>query len=358
MSNGTVAPTAVGAETGYQESLSPWASEYVTGMLGKGAALANTPYNAYPGALTAGASGLQTQGFGGLGSLALPGASAAGSFTGAAYKPGDDPTAADASVVQQYMNPYIEAALQPQIAAMARQNQIAKNEMQSQYSKAGAFGGGRQAVAGAELDRGYLDRAAAVTGQGYRDAYDRASDLFGEERRYGLDALAAQLEGGEQQRAITQEGVLADQAQFAEERDYPYKQIQYMQSLLQGLPIEAMSRDIIEPSEMSSILSDLGLFGGFMQGAFGAPSSTGQGGGWWPTWAGGPSDIRLKENITPVGTLPNGVNWYTWDWNEIGKSIAGEEPTQGVLAQELQKTHPSAVAVGSDGYLRVDYSRI
>ena len=352
---------AVGTETGSQESLSPWASDYVTGMLGKGAALANTPYTAYPGALTAGASGLQTQGFGGLGGLALPGASAAGSFTGAAYQPGTDATAADASVVQQYMNPYIQAALQPQIAAMGRENEIAKQAMQSQYSKAGAFGGGRQAVAGAELDRGYLDRAAAVTGQGYRDAYDRASDLFGEERRYGLDALAAQLEGGEQQRAITQEGILADQAQFADERDYPYKQVQYMQSLLQGLPIEAISRDIIEPSEMSNILSDLGLLGTFMGGAF-APettttgaggTTTTSGGGWWP-W----SDIRLKENITPVGTLPNGVNWYTWDWNEIGKSIAGEEPTQGVLAQELQKTHPSAVARGEDGYLRVNYSRI
>ena len=270
MSNGTtVGSTGVGAETGYQESLSPWASEYVTGMLGKGQALAASPYQAYPGALTAGASGLQTQGFGGLGSLALPGASAAGSFTGAAYQPGTDATAADASVVQQYMNPYIQAALQPQIAAMARQNQIAKNEMQSQYSKAGAFGGGRQAVAGAELDRGYLDRAATVTGQGYKDAYDRASELFGEERRYGLDALAAQLEGGEQQRAITQEGVLADIGQFEDERDYDRIQTQYMQSLLQGLPIEAMSRDIIEPSGMSNILNDLGLVGTFMSGMAG-----------------------------------------------------------------------------------------
>ena len=354
MSNGTTG--SVGAETGSEESLSNWASDYVTSMLGKGKALAASPYEAYPGALTAGASGLQTQGFGGLGGLALPGASAAGSFTGAAYQPGDDATAADASIVQQYMNPYIQASLQPQIDAMARQNQIAKNEMQSQYSKAGAFGGGRQAVAGAELDRGYLDRAATVTGQGYRDAYDRASDLFGEERRYGLDALAAQLEGGEQQRAITQEGVLADIGQFEDERDYDRIQTQYMQSLLQGLPIEAISRDIIEPSGVSQILSDMGLFGVFMQGMAGS-GAFGKS-GYLPTWLGGSSDIRLKENITQVGTLPNGVNWYTWDWNEVGKSIAGEEPTQGVLAQELQKTHPSAVAVGRDGYLRVNYSRI
>jgi hypothetical protein len=173
------------------------------------------------------------------------------------------------------MNPYIQAALQPQIDAMARQNQIATQAMQSQYSKAGAFGGGRQAVAGAELDKGYLDRAATVTGQGYRDAYDRASDLFGEERRYGLDALAAQLEGGEQQRAIEQEGVLSDIGQFEDERDYPYKQVQYMQSLLQGLPIEAMSRDIIEPSEMSNWLSDIGLVGSTAATAWGTSDEPG-----------------------------------------------------------------------------------
>jgi|TARA_R110002020_G_scaffold139935_6_gene311119 hypothetical protein len=280
MSNGS----AVGAETGSQESLSDWAAPYVTEMLGKGQALASTPYDAYTGALTAGASGLQTQGFGGLGSLALPGASAAGSFTGAAYQPGTDATAADASVVQQYMNPYIQAALQPQIDALARQNQIAKNEMQGQYSKAGAFGGGRQAVAGAELDRGYLDRAAAVTGQGYKDAYDRASDLFGEERRYGLDALKAQLEGGEQQRAIEQEGVLADIGQFKEQRDDPFKKVQYMQSLLQGLPIEAISRDIVEPSGMSQVLSDLGLAGTFLDLMFGGDGflTDSDGGFQWP----------------------------------------------------------------------------
>ena len=253
MSNGT--------ETGYQESLATWAAPYVTEMLGKGQALASTPYQAYTGALTAGPSGLQTQGFQGLGGLGIPAASAAGSFTGAAYEPGTGVgyTTSPTNVVQQYMNPYIEASLQPQIEAMARENQIAKNAMRGQYGKAGAFGGGRQAVAEAELDRGYLDRAAAITGQGYKDAYDRASDLFGEERRYGLDALAAQLEAGEQQRAITQEGVLADIDQFEKQRDYPYKQVQYMQSLLQGLPIEAMDREIMEQDETSKWLSDLGL---------------------------------------------------------------------------------------------------
>ena len=46
---------------------------------------------------------------------------------------------------------------------------------------------------------------------------------------------------GATQRGIESEGITADRLQFEEERDFPYKQVQYMQSLLQGLPIEAQS---------------------------------------------------------------------------------------------------------------------
>lgn len=259
MSNG-----AVGAETGATESVSPYAAPYVTDMLAKGAALANTPYTAFTGPLSAGESALQTQAFGGLGSLALPAASGAGSFTGAAYEmTGGSPTTVTSptSVVQQYMNPYIEAALRPQYEAATRQAEIARTGLQSEYGKAGAYGGSRQAVAEAELARGLQDRLANITGQGYAQAYDKAADLFRQEQQYGLDALRAQQVGGQTQRAIDQQGIEADKAQFTEEQRYPYQQVQYMQSLLQGLPIEAVSREYVEPSGISQFLSDLGLLG-------------------------------------------------------------------------------------------------
>ena len=69
------------------------------------------------------------------------------------------------------------------------------------------------------------------------------------------------------------------------------------------------------------------------------------------------SDVRLKENIKLVGNV-GGVNFYTWDWNDEGKRIAGNQATFGVLAQEVRETHPEAIQEGSDGYLRVDYSKI
>ena len=67
------------------------------------------------------------------------------------------------------------------------------------------------------------------------------------------------------------------------------------------------------------------------------------------------SDPRLKTNITPRGEV-GGFKLYDWDWNDEGKRIADPaQPTFGVMADELQETHPHLVKRGEDGYLRVNY---
>ena len=77
-----------------------------------------------------------------------------------------------------------------------------------------------------------------------------------------LANLAAQSQAGATQRGIEQEGITADYGQFQEARDYPYKQVQYMQSLLQGLPLAAQSYTYNEPSTLSTILaSSKGIMG-------------------------------------------------------------------------------------------------
>ena len=281
--------TTTASMLGQSSSLSPYAGPYVTGMLGKGAALSELPYQAYMGPLTAGESDLQTQAFSGLANLSVPtGAQTTYdpmSFTGAGYTP---PTAAQAAagetgaytpasgnVVQQYMTPYRQGALDPQYAAAQRQADIAAQNLQSQYGKAGAYGGSRQGVAEAELQRGLLDRMAGITGTGYQQAFEQAQRQFnaeqqrqmaatGQAQQYGLQALGAQRLGGAEQRAIEGQGIAADIAQFQEERDYPYKQVQYQQSLLQGLPISTQSYQYAEPSTLSNVMSGaggiLGLF--------------------------------------------------------------------------------------------------
>ena len=275
------------------DSLAPWAAPYVTEMLGRGEALASEPYTGYTGPLTAGSSKLQNKYFQGVGALSAPtgmGGFNPTSFTGAAYTP---PTAqqtvdgqmgaytpASGNVLQQYMTPYLQGALQPQYDAARRQSQIQQLAMQSQYGKAGAYGGGRQAVAGAELDRGLLDRMAGITGTGYQNAYEQAQNQFNTEQdrqmtaqqrtnQYGMDIFGAQQDAGGLQRAIESEGIAADMAQFEQERNDPYNKVQYMQSLLQGLPVEALTREYVEPSDLAKFLSVAGAGSSFISDLFG-----------------------------------------------------------------------------------------
>ena len=69
------------------------------------------------------------------------------------------------------------------------------------------------------------------------------------------------------------------------------------------------------------------------------------------------SDIRLKSNIEKIGELNSGINLYRWEWNEVADQIGvGDQPTVGVLAQELIEYRPDLVVKGYDGYFRVNYS--
>ena len=114
-----------------------------------------------------------------------------------------------------------------------------------------------------------LSNMANVTGQGYNQAFQQAQGQFNTEQQqgqqsqnlanqFGLQALANQVQAGQLERNIEQEGITADRLQFEEERDFPYKQVQYQQSLLQGLPIAAQSYSYAQPSALSDFLSGSG----------------------------------------------------------------------------------------------------
>ena len=242
----------LGKTTGSYESLSPYAGPYVTEMLGRGRALADLPFESYEGQLTAGTSGLQDQAYQGIGALQTPTNMGVNQF--------------DADAAQQYMNPYLMASLNPQIDQARRQADIQRIADAGRLTKAGAYGGSRQAVMEAEGNRALGDRIADITGQGYATAYDKGLAQFNAEQgarnQYGFDVLAGQERAGAAQRGIQQEGLSADLAQFEEERYFPYKQVQYMQSLLQGLPITARSQQYSQPSQLSQLISAGGVEGG------------------------------------------------------------------------------------------------
>jgi hypothetical protein len=65
------------------------------------------------------------------------------------------------------------------------------------------------------------------------------------------------------------------------------------------------------------------------------------------------SDLRLKQDIVPLGRLASGIELYRFRY-------IGSDPTTyvGVMAQQVQPIVPGAVSRDRNGYLLVDYDRL
>ena len=66
------------------------------------------------------------------------------------------------------------------------------------------------------------------------------------------------------------------------------------------------------------------------------------------------SDERLKEDIEPIGELPGGTMAYEYTY----KGDPSGTRHAGVMAQELERTQPSAVLTHPSGYKMVDYAQV
>lgn len=64
------------------------------------------------------------------------------------------------------------------------------------------------------------------------------------------------------------------------------------------------------------------------------------------------SDKRLKEDIEKEGELPDGTNVYSYRYK------AGGPRQTGVMAQEVEETHPETVKTHESGYRMVDYRKL
>lgn len=102
-----------------------------------------------------------------------------------------------------------------------------------------------------------------------------------------LDALMAifdqQLDAGNIERGIVQEGLDADKAQWEEERDWPFKMLQFLQSLTTGLPMEATNNEYMDTNWLTDFASGSGL----MEIILDLIRQSEEGGG---TTGGGPAD--------------------------------------------------------------------
>ena len=261
----TTAPTSSPVGTSTQSTLSEWSGPYVTNMLGKAQALSEQPYQVYQGPMTAGESALQSKYFTGLGGLTFP------TQLGQSFSSSTAPTLPTATgpagsttptgPAAQYMNPYLQAVLAPQLEELRRQAAMTQAQQAGKAAQAGAFGGSRYGLLEAEGARNLMQEMNKTIGTGYATAYDKAMQQFNAEQGQAKTLADMIASAGTQQRGIEQEGITADYNEFLAQRDYPMKQLQFQQSMLQGLPISTVSTSQAQQSGIGQLASTAGSLG-------------------------------------------------------------------------------------------------
>lgn len=247
------------------------------------------------------------------------------------------------------MNPYTSMVTGQTLQDMERQRQMAVNQTAQQATQAGAFGGSRHGVAEALTNEAAMRQGAQTFANLQQQGFGQALGAAQQQQQLGLQAAGQmgnlanlgfgfgqqitqqQAQQGAQQRALQQALIDAAKGQFGGFTGAPAQSLGYMNQAIGVSPVPQTQTTSKQP----------GLFD-YLTLAATAYSS----------------DPRLKTNVQPKGEF-KGVKFYTWDWNEEGEKVAQPgQPKFGVMADELQKTHPHLVSKGKDGYLRVNYAQL
>ena len=206
----------------------------------------------------------------------------------------------DSDAAAQYMSPYMQQVVdvQKERAILDAQRQGAGRAAQA--VQAGAFGGSRAAIQEGMAQEALGRQLAEIQASGQQQAFEQAQQQFERDRAARADAErlglgAAELAGG-QARGLADLGRLAregdiesarlleqigkditarDQAgldlayqDFVRQRDYPREQLQFLSSVLRGVPVQPST----EPTSMQAYnpiqqllgtgISALGLYKG------------------------------------------------------------------------------------------------
>jgi hypothetical protein len=298
--------------TSAQNTITPYAQPLATSMLEKANALTNAPTPVYTGQLTAGYSPLQEQAFQGLSSLTLPSSlinagtnlnDISQKAQNMSYNPNTiTANQFDATQAQKYMNPYIQASLDPQLAALQRQQAINQQGDLAKLTQAGAYGGSRQAILQGQNNENLLRQQSGLIGAGYNQAYqnaatqfnaDAARDLqaqqlnqaanqFGatyglqglqaatqaqtaaanagaQQAQYGLGNLQAMSKAGTEQQSLDQQALNAQYNEYLRQLKYPTDMLTLDRNILAGLPITTTNTYGQKPSISTNVAGGVSM---------------------------------------------------------------------------------------------------
>jgi hypothetical protein len=200
--------------------------------------------------------------------------------------------ATDPNAIQQYMSPFMQNVVDTQKMAAVRDYQIAQPVRQAAATRAGAFGGSRQAIENAEAQRNLMGRLGEIQATGTQNAFDKAQQAQQFGANLGLQGLAGasqtagmlgQLGGAQQQADIArlglqnqlggqqqqyQQGIINQAIQdYATQQQNPMIQLANMSNLLRGLPMQSGTTQMYQaaPSQLSQLgglaATGLGVYG-------------------------------------------------------------------------------------------------
>jgi len=193
---------------------------------------------------------------------------------------------------QAYMSPYMQNVVDVQNREAMRNAQIAGTQQQGEVTRAGAFGGSRDAIMRAERERNLSTLMNQNQAQGLQSAYQQAQQAQQFGANLGLQGLQgaqqgynAAMQGGQQlaglgqQQLATQQGIYNLQNQFggqqqaleqqkinqamqdyANAQQYPLMQLGTMSNMLRGLPMQASSTQQYQaaPNQLSQAIGTIG----------------------------------------------------------------------------------------------------
>jgi len=260
-----------------------------------------------------------------------------------------------------YQSPYQQQVIDQSMADIQRQADLARGQSQSRAIGAGAFGGSRSALLEGESQRPYIEQMARTSAglreSGFQQAQRAAESDIARQQQMAMFAPELELRARQQQAGLLGGVGMEQQARLGQLGQIGQQQQQLQQMGLQA-PYEEFQRALAYGPQQFGLLA---AGQGVSTPTTTTQQKTGLGDvlGTAAQLAGsyfiGQSDERLKENIKPIGKSENGHNLYTWDWNDKAKELGVNDPTTGVIAQEVKKYMPEAVITDENGYYMVNY---
>lgn len=274
-----------------------------------------------------------------------------------------NPTDLDSASINKYLSPYLSSVLGSTAGLLNQNNQQAMSGQLGTAIQSGAFGGDRTGVAAANLNQqqnlANANIYSNIANQGYQSALGTAQQqqgvglAAGQANRTALANAGQEIAGigqtayGEGANTAAEQGSLASGAQTA---GLQGANAQIAAGTVQQQTQQA--KDTAEynqflqqqsyPFQVDQFLANIAEGTGALSGS---TTTTQQPGGFF-------SDKRLKHDIKKIGETFDHQDIYSY-------KMHGDNRTHiGLIAQKVEKKHPSAVGVDpGTNYKMVDYGR-